>query len=69
MRFARNDLPFEDPTGVDHDRLGEGLRRALYNYMHGLGFEADVRSWFPGKPKVPRAEVAPDLIARALDGA
>lgn len=44
--FAKNDVGFHDPTNVDHDRLGEGLRRALYNYMHGVGLEEDVRSWF-----------------------
>ena len=27
-------------------RLGRGLRKALYNYMHGLGLDADVRAWF-----------------------
>ncbi len=44
--FARNDLRFEDATGVDHDRLGEGLKKAVYNFMYGIGFERDVRSWF-----------------------
>lgn len=46
LRFARNDVPFRDPTPADHDWLGEGLRRALYNYMHGLGLDQDVRGWF-----------------------
>lgn len=71
-RFARNDLPFEDPTGVDHEFLGEGLRRALYNYMHGLGFDLDVREWFltgsrgRRRPVLPEPSVAPDLVERAL---
>ncbi|HEY0715060.1 MAG TPA: radical SAM protein [Polyangia bacterium] len=49
-RFARNDLAFRDPVGTDHDYLGEGLRKAIYNYMHGLGLDEDVRSWFPPRP-------------------
>ncbi len=68
VTFARNDLVFDDPTGTDHDFLGEGLRRALYNYMHGLGLDADVRQWFgkrKGKP-VPAAQVDPELVRRAL---
>jgi radical SAM superfamily enzyme YgiQ (UPF0313 family) len=65
-RFARNDLPFEDPSGVDHDFLGEGLRRALYNYMHGNGLDQDVRGWFTRKVRKP--QVDPDLIERALAG-
>jgi radical SAM superfamily enzyme YgiQ (UPF0313 family) len=64
--FASNEVGFDDPTGTDHDALGVGLRKALYNYMHGLGLEEDVRSWFPGKPRVPKTTVAPDLIRRAI---
>jgi radical SAM superfamily enzyme YgiQ (UPF0313 family) len=67
--FARNEVPFEDPTGTDHDRLGEGLRKALYNYMHGVGLDLDVRTWFPpgrGRRRVPPTAVPPDLIADAL---
>ena len=64
--FAKNDLAFEDRTGVDHDALGEGLRKALYNFMHGVGIDADVRSWFPRKLKVPATTVASDLIRNAL---
>ena len=58
--FARNVLPFEDPTGTDHDLLGEGLRKALYNYMHGVGLDLDVRSWFSGaRPPRARGKGAP----------
>jgi len=73
--FARNDVAFDDPTGCDHDFFATGLRKAVYNFMHGLGLEADPRSWFerPGlrarsraTPKVPRVSVPPDLIQRAL---
>src|SRR5690349_7428967 len=46
IRFAHNDVAFHDPTGTDHDYLGAGLRKALYNYMHGVGLEEDVRVWF-----------------------
>ena len=63
--FARNDLRFEDPTPCDHELLGVGLRKALYNYMLGIGLEEDVRQWFDHsmpKPKVPR-----DLVSRALE--
>jgi hypothetical protein len=45
-RFALNEIPYEEPGAPDHARLGEGLRRALYNYMLGLGLDLPVRSWF-----------------------
>jgi len=64
ISFAKNDVGFIDPAGVDHDALGTGLNKALYNYMHGIGLDADVRSWFAGK--VPRTKVPRDYIARAL---
>ncbi len=62
--FARNDVRFVDPTGVDHDVLGVALNKALYNYMHGIGLEEDVRSWFSGR--VPRPRVPRHFVARAL---
>jgi radical SAM superfamily enzyme YgiQ (UPF0313 family) len=70
VTFARNELPFHDPTGTDHERLGEGLRKALYNYMHGIGLDEDVRLWFGGRGRgraaVPAPKVPPDLVRRAL---
>jgi len=77
ITFAHNDVNFHDPTGTDHDYLGGGLRKALYNYMHGIGLDADVREWFeprqrkqkgrrtPG-PAVPRTKVPANLIERFL---
>jgi hypothetical protein len=62
--FAKNDIAFHDPTGVDHDALGGALKKAIYNYMHGIGLEQDVRSWFPFK--VPKTTVAKNRIERAL---
>lgn len=62
--FARNDVAFTDPTGVDHDVLGSALRKAIYNYMHGIGLEEDVRTWFPFK--VPKTTVQRHRIERAL---
>jgi radical SAM superfamily enzyme YgiQ (UPF0313 family) len=46
ITFALNDVPFIDPVGADHDYLGRGLNKALYNYMQGIGLDADVRTWF-----------------------
>ena len=62
--FARNEIPFRDSTGVNHDALGVGLRKALYNFMLGVGLDEDVRFWFA--EKVPRAIVPKNFIARAL---
>jgi hypothetical protein len=75
--FARNDLAFDDPTGCDHELFSAGLRKAVYNFMHGIGLDTDPRSWFerPAQrarsrslSRVPRSSVPPDLIRRALAG-
>lgn len=44
--FANNDLSHEDPKGADHEIFGEGLRKSLFNYMNGVGFDLDLQSWF-----------------------
>ncbi len=64
VSFAKNDIGFIDPTGTDHDALGVGLRKALYNYMHGIGLDEDVRQWFDFP--VPKARVPRHRIERAL---
>jgi hypothetical protein len=51
-------------TGVDHDLFGAALKKALYNYMHGIGLDHDVRSWFDAQ--VPRTRVPKLYVARAL---
>jgi hypothetical protein len=67
VTFAKNDIGFIDPSGVDHEALGIGLRKAIYNYMHGIGLEEDVRTWFSHLPgKVPKATVGRHRIAKAL---
>ena len=68
VTFAKNDLAFDDPTGTDHDFFAEGLRKAIYNYMHGLGLDEDPRAWFPKKKGVPSTTVPTNLIEKALRG-
>jgi hypothetical protein len=62
--FAKNDIGFIDPVGTDHDSLGDALNKALYNFMHGVCLDADIRSWFSSR--VPRSRVPRDFIERAL---
>ncbi len=64
VTFAKNDIGFIDPTGVNHEALGESLNKALYNFMHGVCLDNDVRMWF--QQKVPRSTVPRSFIAKAL---
>lgn len=62
--FALNDLDFTDPAGCDHERFGEGLRKALYNYMHGQCFHFQLREWFDFP--VPETSVSPRFVKQVL---
>ena len=62
--FARNDVDFEDTAGADHDIFGEGLRKSLYNYMRGAGFELPLHKWFDDP--VPKTQIPPTYVARFL---
>ena len=44
--FARNEIPFDEPGAPDWDRIGKGLRLALYNYMRGTGYSKPLSFWF-----------------------
>jgi Radical SAM superfamily len=66
VTFAKNDVGFVDPTGVDHTALGRALKKAIYNYMHGIGLESNVREWFD--VRVPKTTVPRHFIEQALNG-
>jgi hypothetical protein len=65
ISFAKNDVAFIDPSGINHDLLGLGLKKAIYNFMHGLGFEQDTHTWFE-MPGIPRTMLDPNTIAKVL---
>ena len=77
VSFGKNDIGFIDRTGVDHDLLGLGLKKAIYNFMHGIGLDQDVRTWFQdaliehagGKSpafKIPKSTASRHKISQAL---
>ncbi len=67
VSFAKNDIAFVDPSGVDHDALGQGLKKAIYNFMHGVGLEQDVHTWFDEcDMSIPQPKVARNKIAKIL---
>lgn len=60
--FARNEAFYEDSVACDHEALGRGLRKALYNYMHGVGLEVELQEWF--RDPVPLPSLPTDVVAR-----
>ncbi len=66
--FARNELAYEilpgrGVSGQDAMRLGEGLRRATYNYMLGIGIDEPANAWFDAD--VPESTLPDDLVLAA----
>lgn len=62
--FADNDLFHEDEVGCTHELFSEGLRKSLFNYMHGVGFEFPLQEWFDFE--IPSSSVPKKYIAGCL---
>lgn len=59
--FANNDLVHEDPMGADHELYSYGLKKSLFNFMHGIGLDYNVQQWFD-------FEVTPTTVEREYIG-
>lgn len=62
--FANNDIEHIDPVG-DHERFSDGLKKSLFNYMHGIGLDEPLSKWF--EFKVPKTSIDPNFIQQALE--
>lgn len=64
ISFANNDIDFKDKTGIDHGKFSFGLKKSLFNYMHGVGFELPLKKWFDFK--LPQTTINPYFIEDCL---
>lgn len=62
--FANNDILHVDPSGAEHEIFSEGLRKSLFNYMHGVCLDWPLDEWF--EFDVPETIVAPNFIEWSL---
>lgn len=65
ISFANNDIDFTDNTGIDHSQFSYGLKKSLFNFMHGIGFDMDLQDWFDFT--VPQTTIAPFYIEDCLN--
>jgi hypothetical protein len=63
-QFANNDLEHHDALGANHDLFGEGLRKSLFNYMHGVCFDFPLSKWFDFK--IPPTSIPPKYIEKSI---
>ncbi|WP_316840427.1 B12-binding domain-containing radical SAM protein [Pedobacter gandavensis] len=62
--FANNDINYIDKTGIDHNKFSFGLKKSLFNFMHGICFEYKLQDWFDFK--IPKTEIPADFIEKAI---
>jgi len=66
--FAKNDLLFTDSKGCSDkqkEALGQGLDKAVFNYMHAAGFDLPLQSWFSipvPEPSLSKSEIREFLL-------
>jgi hypothetical protein len=60
ITFADNDIEFVDATGIDHSIFSNGLKKSIYNYMHGAGLDMPLQTWFDFK--IPKTTVKRNYI-------
>jgi len=65
ISFANNDIDFKDQTGIDHNQFSYGLKKSLFNFMHGIGFDLPLQEWF--EFKIPKTQIKPDYIYDCLE--
>lgn len=64
ITFANNDINFTDQTGINHSQFSFGLKKLLFNFMLGLGFELPLQDWF--EFKIPQTKIRNNYIRTCL---
>ncbi len=62
--FANNDINYTDKTGIDHNKFSYGLKKSLFNFMHGICFDYKLQDWFDFK--IPKTTIPANFINKAL---
>jgi hypothetical protein len=55
----------QDLTGCEHQRFAQGLNKAVYNFMHGIGTDLSVSDWFDFQ--VPKISIKRNYVEQALN--
>jgi hypothetical protein len=65
ITFANNDIDFKDKTGIEHDKFSYGLKKSIFNFMHGIGFDIELQEWFDFN--IPTTTIQPHFIEDCLN--
>jgi len=64
ISFANNDIEFVDNTGVDHTKFSFPLKKSMFNFMHGVGFDVPLQDWFDFP--IPETIIQSDYIQNII---
>jgi len=64
ITFANNDVDFIDDSGINHDEFSFGLKKSIFNFMHGIGFDLPLQDWFDFE--IPPTNIQPYFIEDCL---
>lgn len=59
--FTCNEVPFRDSVACDHEAMGRGLRKAIFNYMQSAGLDRELQGWFD--IEIPPTRIPTDYVA------
>ncbi len=65
ISFANNDVLFKDKTGINHDKFSAGLKKSIFNFMHGIGFDIPLKDWF--EFQIPKTKIDSNFIQSCID--
>ncbi|NOR28787.1 MAG: radical SAM protein [Lutibacter sp.] len=65
ITFANNDVDFKDKTEINHDKFSFGLKKSIYNFMNGIGFDLPLQEWF--EFKIPKTTIKNDFIISCFE--
>jgi hypothetical protein len=51
---------------VDHNKFSFGLKKSLFNFMHGICFDYELQEWF--EFKIPKTKISGDYIFLGSSG-
>jgi hypothetical protein len=62
--FANNDIPFTDLIGCDHENFSFGLKKAIFNFMNGVGIDFKLQEWF--EFQIPKPQINSNYIKKLI---
>ncbi len=64
ITFANNDIQFKDKTQINHAKFSFGLKKSIFNFMHGVGFDLPLQDWFDFK--IPKTSIKNNFMQQCL---